>query len=219
MKKEVIELIQKEKIIAIVRGVDAEHILPTAEALYKGGFHLMEIAFDHRDPKGVTKNAELIQLVAENMEDKICAGAGTVMTIEQCEAAYKAGAKYFISPNVNFDVIKKANELGIVSIPGALTPSEAADAYNCGADFVKLFPAGDLGINYIKSLSAPLNHIPFLAVGGVSASNVGDFMKIGVCGVGVGGSLVDRKAIYSGDYDIITKTAKEFVKNIQKVTI
>jgi len=153
------------------------------------------------------------------MEDKICAGAGTVMTIEQCEAAYKAGAKYFISPNVNFDVIKKANELGIVSIPGALTPSEAADAYNCGADFVKLFPAGDLGINYIKSLSAPLNHIPFLAVGGVSASNVGDFMKIGVCGVGVGGSLVDRKAIYSGDYDIITKTAKEFVKNIQKVTI
>ena len=97
--------------------------------------------------------------------------------------------------------------------------SEAADAYNCGADFVKLFPAGDLGINYIKSLSAPLNHIPFLAVGGVSASNVGDFMKIGVCGVGVGGSLVDRKAIYSGDYDIITKTAKEFVKNIQKVTI
>ena len=77
----------------------------------------MEIAFDQRDPKGVTKNAELIQLVAENMEDKICAGAGTVMTIEQCEAAYKAGAKYFISPNVNFDVIKKANELGIVSIP------------------------------------------------------------------------------------------------------
>ena len=76
-----------------------------------------------------------------------------------------------------------------------------------------------MGINYIKSLSAPLNHIPFLAVGGVYASNVGVFMKIGVCGVGVGGSLVDRKAIYSGDYDIITKTAKEFVKNIQKVTI
>ena len=107
MKKEVIELIQKEKIIAIVRGLMSEHICQQQKLFIKGGIHLMEIAFDQRDPKGVTKNAELIQLVAENMEDKICAGAGTVMTIEQCEAAYKAGAKYFISPNVNFDVIKK----------------------------------------------------------------------------------------------------------------
>lgn len=73
-----------------------------------------------------------------------------------------------------------------------------------------------MGINYIKSLSAPLNHIPFLAVGGVSASNVGDFMKIGVCGVGVGGSLVDRKAIYSGDYDIITKTCQRVCEKYTK---
>lgn len=211
MKQQTIEMIKQEKVIAIVRGIDKEHIIPTAEALYKGGIRMMEITFDQSNPDHMIETPKLIQMISEQMKDKICVGAGTVMTTEQCEAAYKAGAKYFISPNVNADVIKKANELEVVSIPGALSPTEAAYAYDQGADFVKLFPAGDLGSSYIKSLCAPLNHIPFLAVGGISPNNMEEFMKTGIYGVGVGGKLIDKKAIYNGEYDKITKVAQEYV--------
>ncbi|MRM88986.1 bifunctional 4-hydroxy-2-oxoglutarate aldolase/2-dehydro-3-deoxy-phosphogluconate aldolase [Faecalicatena contorta] len=212
MKQQIIELIKQEKVIGIVRGVDAEHIIPTAEALYKGGIRMIEITFDQRNPEHLTETQKLIQMVSEQLEGKICVGAGTVMNIAQCEAAFKAGAKYFISPNVNAEVIKKANELDVVSIPGALSPSEAAYAYDQGADFVKLFPAGDLGSAYIKSLCAPLNHIPFLAVGGISPENMKEFMSTGIYGVGVGGKLIDKKVIYSGEYDKITKVAQEYVE-------
>lgn len=212
MKQQIIELIKQEKVIGIVRGVDAEHIIPTAEALYKGGIRMIEITFDQRNPEYLTETQKLIQMVSEQLEGKICVGAGTVMNIAQCEAAFKAGAKYFISPNVNAEVIKKANELDVVSIPGALSPSEAAYAYDQGADFVKLFPAGDLGSAYIKSLCAPLNHIPFLAVGGISPENMKEFMSTGIYGVGVGGKLIDKKVIYSGEYDKITKVAQEYVE-------
>lgn len=150
MKQKIIELIKKEKIIAIVRGVDEEHIIPTAQALYEGGIHMMEITFDQSNPNHLVETSKLIKVVSEQMQGKICVGAGTVMNIAQCDAAFQAGAKYFITPNVNVDVIRKANELEVVSIPGALSPTEAAYAYEEGADFVKLFPAGDLGSNYIK---------------------------------------------------------------------
>ena len=176
----------------------------------RGVIHMMEITFDQSNPNHLVETSKLIKVVSEQMQGKICVGAGTVMNIAQCDAAFQAGAKYFITPNVNVDVIRKANELEVVSIPGALSPTEAAYAYEEGADFVKLFPAGDLGSNYIKSLCAPLNHIPFLAVGGVSPDNIKEFANAGVCGFGVGGKLIDKKAIYNGEYEKITKIAQEY---------
>lgn len=88
-------------------------------------------------------------------------------------------------------------------------------AYNAGADIVKLFPAGILGTGYIKALLAPLSHIPVVAVGGVNVDNVDQFIKVGAKGVGVGGNLVDKKAIYSGDYDKIKEVAKEYIKKLE----
>lgn len=212
MKQQTIDFIKEQGIIAIVRGVDVDHIVPMAEAMYAGGIRLIEVTFNQNDPDHLAKTGELIKTLNEKMGDKICVGAGTVMNEAQCMAAYEAGANYFISPNMSIPVIKKANELGVVSIPGALTPTEAATAYDNGADFVKLFPAGNLGVGYIKSVCGPLNHIPFLAVGGINAANRADFIKAGVKGVGVGGNLVDAKAIMAGEYDKITAAALEYTK-------
>lgn len=210
MKQQTIDLIKKYGVIAIVRGVDIDHIIPMAEALYQGGIRLIEVTFNQKDPDTLEKTAAIIKKLATEMEGKICVGAGTVMNVDQCLAAYNAGANYFISPNVNHDVIKKANELQVVSIPGALTPTEAADAYETGADFVKLFPVGNLGTAYIKAVCSPLNHIPFLAVGGINAKNMEEFKKTGICGVGIGGNLVDLKAIAAGEYEKLTAAAKEY---------
>ncbi len=210
MKQKTIDSILENKVVAIVRGVDKKDIVNTAKALAKGGIKLIEVTFSQKDPDHLTKTPELISMICKELGDEVCVGAGTVMNVQQCEAAFNAGAKYMISPNVDFKVIKKTVELGAVSIPGALTPSEAADAYNEGADFVKLFPAGVFGTGYIKAVCAPLNHIPFLAVGGVNAQNVGEFLKAGVQGVGVGGNLVDVKKIAEGDFDAITALAKEY---------
>ncbi|ONI44132.1 2-dehydro-3-deoxyphosphogluconate aldolase [Candidatus Epulonipiscioides gigas] len=213
MKQKVIDCILEHKVIAIVRGVGEEDILETAKALYDGGIKLLEITFNQKDPNTLENTKKLIKLVSDKYGDKICVGAGTVMNIKQAQTAFDGGAKYFISPNTNIAVIHKANELGAVSIPGALTPTEAQNAYEAGADFVKLFPAGDLGTGYIKSVCAPLNHIPFLAVGGINSNNLADFMKTGIKGVGVGGNLVDLKIIKNKYFKKLTELAKEYTIN------
>lgn len=215
MKSDVIRKIEEEKIIAIVRGVNAENCLKTAKALYEGGVRLIEVTFNQKDKDSFAETAKAINLMNKELEGKVLVGAGTVTSKELVEIAYQAGAKYIISPDTNEEVIKKTNELGLVSIPGALTPTEALTAHRYGADFVKLFPVGNLGTGYIKALLAPLNHIKFLGVGGVNEKNVGEFLGAGVVGVGVGGNLANKNWIENGEFYKITDTAKEFVKAIK----
>lgn len=210
MKQETIEKIKAEKLIAIVRGVKKEQILPLAEALYQGGIRLMEVTFNQKNPDCLTETSEMISLLAK--ESPMCVGAGTVMNPQQCDSACEAGAKYIISPHLSLAVLEQCQKNAVVSIPGVLTPTEAVTAYENGADFVKLFPAGDLGCGYIKSMTAPLNHIPFLAVGGINCENIKDFMGTGIQGVGVGGNLVNLSALAVNDYSLITKTAKEYTQ-------
>ena len=108
-------------------------------------------------------------------------------------------------------LVRATKALGKVSIPGAMTPTEAAFAYKCGADIVKLFPAGLLGAAYIKAVKAPLKHIPVTAVGNVNVDNCAEFIKAGAVGVGVGGSLVSAKLVDEGRFDEITATAQAYV--------
>ena len=117
-----------------------------------------------------------------------------------------------ISPNVNAALIRSCVGRGLVAMPGALTPSEAAVAWEAGAQFVKLFPAGTLGPAYVKAVRAPLAHIPFLAVGGISPENVADFMKAGCVGAGVGGNLTNKEWIAAGAWDRIAAVAKELME-------
>lgn len=210
-----LERIKEDQIIAIIRGVPSKDIIRTAQALIDGGISLMEITFDHTSTAGMVNTVECFDLITEHFGDQVCMGAGTVLSVSDAETAHRHGAKYIISPNVSEAVIRRTKELGMVSIPGALTPSEVVNASEYGADIVKMFPAGDLGINYIKSVKAPLAHISVSAVGGVNENNIGDFLKAGVDGFGIGSNLVNAKKVAAGEFAQITETAKKLVENLK----
>ncbi len=213
MKKEIIQRVLDKKIVVIVRGVYGEDCLKLAEALCAGGIELMEVTFDQSSVENQQKTVDTIRLINEKLQGKVVMGAGTVTTLEMLEAAYQAGAKFIVSPDMNPQVIAKTAELGLVSMPGAMTPTEILTAYRAGADFVKIFPATSLGAAYVKAVRGPLNQIPLLAVGGVNEKNVGDFIKAGAVGAGVGGNLVNKDWIAAGEFDKITALAQEFIKN------
>lgn len=215
MREYVIEQIRKNRIIAIVRGVEPEKAIRVAQALYEGGIRLVEVTFNQKDPASFHATAASIRGIREAMGDKMLVGAGTVTTPELVELAQQAGALYIISPDTDTSVIEKTRQLGLVSIPGAYTPTEAKQAHVAGADFVKLFPCVGDAAAYLKAICAPFNHIPFLAVGGIHADNAADFLKAGACGVGVGGSLVNKKWIDAGEYHRITEEARRFLKNMK----
>jgi 2-dehydro-3-deoxyphosphogluconate aldolase/(4S)-4-hydroxy-2-oxoglutarate aldolase len=204
----------KNKLIVIVRGQAAEGLLALARALEKGGVRMMEITFDQKAPASWSDTARAIRTVRDAFEGRMRVGAGTVMRMDQLEMAGDAGAEFIISPNVNREIIRATRDMGLVSLPGALTPTEIAEAYDCGADAVKVFPAANLGPSYIKALRAPMGHIPLLAVGGVNENNCGDFIAAGCAGVGVGGGLVDKKKIEAGAWDDITALAGIYVKAV-----
>lgn len=215
MSNAILDKIFENKIVAIVRGIGSDRIIDTVGALLEGGIKLLEVTFNQEDEYKALDTLKCLEIIKKEYGDKVCLGAGTVMTGEQVKKAVEAGAEYIISPNMDASVIKKTKELGKISIPGAFTPSEMAAAYKAGADIVKLFPAGILGAEYIKALLAPLSHIPVIAVGGVNVDNVDQFIKAGAKGVGVGGNLVDKKAIYSGEYDKIIQVAQAYVNKLK----
>ena len=212
--EKVIRAIEENKIIVIVRGVAKDKLIDMAEAMYEGGIRLIECTYDAKGIVSDEETASGIELLAKHFGDRMAVGAGTVLTERQVELTKNAGGKFIISPDTNPDIIKKTKELGLVSIPGSLTPTEAVIAHRAGADFVKLFPVGVLGYKYIKDISAPLSHIKFLAVGGVSDQNMKDYFAAGACGIGVGSAIVDKKLINSGEFGMITEMAKKYTSQI-----
>ena len=213
--EQVLARIQEEKLVAILRGVPMDRIDGVVSALVRGGVKVLEFTFDHAEPDFLKANSEKIRRTVEKFGDQVLVGCGTTLTVEEVEAAHNAGACLMISPNVDEAVICRARELDMVAMPGALTPTEIVAAYNMGADIVKLFPAGELGLGYIKAVRGPLKHIPMSAVGGVKPENVGEYLDAGVCGFGVGRQLVLSKAVKSGDDAAIEARAKEFTDAIK----
>ena len=214
MRENVIGEILRGKLIAIVRGMAEEQIVPIAEAIRAGGIRMLEITFNQAQPDSFAATARAISAVRKAFGDGGYAGAGTVITVSQLEMAAEAGAQYIIAPDANPAIIKRTRELGLVSIPGAMTPSECVAAHNAGADFVKLFPLGNLGAGYLKAIRAPLSHIKFLGVGGISEKNAGEFLAAGAVGFGVGGNLVNKEWIDAGRFDLITELASQYVKAV-----
>ncbi|MBR3848698.1 MAG: bifunctional 4-hydroxy-2-oxoglutarate aldolase/2-dehydro-3-deoxy-phosphogluconate aldolase [Oscillospiraceae bacterium] len=212
--KKTIERIESEKIIAIVRNVQKDKLIKLCRALYDGGIRLVECTYDASGITTDVETANKIKLIISEFGEKMTVGAGTVLTEEQVELTKEAGGKFIISPDVNRDVIKKTKTLELVSIPGALTPSEITSAIRYGADFIKLFPVNAVGgLDYIKAVSAPLSNVKFLAVGGVNENNIASYIKAGFWGVGIGNGIVNTKMIENDDYIGITNLAKKFKEN------
>lgn len=210
MNETLLQKIFDKKIIAIVRGVPARDMLRVAQALLDGGVSMMEITFDHSREGGVAETLASLEIVKKEMGDRMNIGAGTVLTARDAAAAHARGAEYIISPNVDAEVIAKTRELGMLSMPGALTPTEVVAAHKLGGDVIKVFPAGLWGTGYIKALCGPLPHIPLAAVGGVTAENIVDFLKAGARCAGIGGNLVDAAKVARGDFAAITDAARAF---------
>ena len=203
--------LEKEKIIVIVRGYTGETLLSLAEAMYAGGVRFMEVTYDHGGTFSMEDTARDIAMLVRQFEGRMHIGAGTVLSVEEVEATHRAGGEYIISPNVNSTVIQRTRELGMLSMPGAFTPSEAQTASEAGADFVKLFPVDALGPSYVKALKAPLCHIKMLAVGGVNETNLKAYLAAGASGFGIGSNIVNKKMIAEGDFEGITALARTFL--------
>lgn len=207
------DAIEKDKIIAIIRSVEKESIVPLATALINGGIRWIETTFAQGTDDEET--SEKIRILSEAFTGKAHIGAGTVLTERQVELTKAAGGKFIISPDVNEKVIKKTKELGLISIPGALTPTEITAALSFGADFVKIFPAGSMGAGYIRAIRAPLSNVKLLAVGGINTENLAEFLRAGVCGFGIGTNIVDKVMLAENNYKGITELAKRYVEGVR----
>ena len=212
MKEEIVQSVRDRKVIAIIRGYAPDICLRLAEAYAQGGLGLVEVTFNQKVPETWKDTAAAIAAIRTRFAGTLRVGAGTVLTAEQLSLCEQAGGEYMITPNVNIELIRDCVRRGLVAMPGALTPSEAVAAFDAGASFVKIFPAGSLGPGYVKALAAPLAHIPFLAVGGISPDNAADFIRAGCVGVGVGGNLTNREWIAAGAWDRIADAARRLVE-------
>lgn len=211
-REEMIQAVMDHKLIAIMRGVEKGQAALVAEALFRGGIRCLEVTFNQRHGLHCSHTREIISDLNQRFGSRMHIGAGTVMSVEQVQAAYEGGASFILAPNVNRSVIEEAGRLQMASIPGALTPSEIADAYAYGASLVKLFPAGDMGISYCKSVMSPINHIPMIAVGGIDKENLSEYLQIGFTGVGISSGLIDKGMISKERYEELEILAKQFVK-------
>lgn len=209
-----IQQIEKNKIIVIVRGVAKEKLLPLAEAMYEGGIRLIECTYDASGKISDEEIAENIRMLAEHFAGKMAVGAGTVLTEKQVELTKQAGGKFIISPDTNPELIAFTKKCGLVSIPGAITPTEVATAHRAGADFVKLFPINLHGPKYVKDLKAPLSHVKLLAVGGITVDNMQDYLDAGAVGLGVGSGIVFKKMIDEDRFDEIVGLAENYTQKI-----
>lgn len=213
----VLEQLYKQRIIAIVRGLRPEDIEPFAQALVAGGVHMIEVTFPQAKPEAWHETTDMISQLSASMKERIIVGAGTVMTPQQVRMAYAAGAQYIVSPNVDVNVITETKALGMASFPGALTTTEITQAYQTGADAVKVFPVGVLGSAYIKALKAPLAHIPLIAVGGINEKNASEYLQAGAVGVGVGGNIANKELIASAQWEQITMLVKTYREAVDGV--
>lgn len=214
-RETVLEWIRENKIVIILRGVGKEKVLKLAEALYEGGIRLVEVTFDQKKQVSDRETAEIIGELVRHFGDRMAIGAGTVLTKEQVQLVHEAGGTFIISPDVCEEVIRETRALNMVSLPGALTPTEIMTAKRFGADMVKLFPAGEMGISYIKAVKAPLSEVELIAVGGINIENIRDYAKAGVSGFGISTGILKKDLLEAENYEGIQALAKAFTEAVR----
>jgi 2-dehydro-3-deoxyphosphogluconate aldolase/(4S)-4-hydroxy-2-oxoglutarate aldolase len=190
------------KVVAIVRSKDPGRLAEAVSVLAEEGISVVEVSFN-------TPNAlSLIAELAKRVGDTITLGAGTVLDSETAVAAIHAGAQLIVAPTVNRSVIEACSRQGVTSVPGGFTTTEIVQAYEYGADFVKLFPAGTVGPAYLKALNAVIPQVPIIPVGGVDAKNAKDFLGAGAVALGVGSSLINTKILSESRFDELRENAR-----------
>ncbi|WP_089878664.1 bifunctional 4-hydroxy-2-oxoglutarate aldolase/2-dehydro-3-deoxy-phosphogluconate aldolase [Halogeometricum limi] len=196
-------------VVAVMRGADADTIIEVAQALNDGGVTAYEITADNPDAMDL-----ISEVSASFSEDEAIVGAGTVLDSETARASIMNGAEFVVGPNFDPGVVETCNRYGTIVAPGILTPTEAVNAYEAGADMVKVFPASVMGPKHLSSIKGPLPQIPLMPTGGIDIDNVADYVEAGAAVVGAGSAIMDGDAIEAGDFESITETAREFTQVI-----
>ena len=211
MKTDVIKHIKDTGVIPVVRATSADEAMRAIDAIREGGISVLEITMT------VPGAIKLIEEVAKRYDKEALVGAGTVLDPETATACIESGARFVVSPALNLETIACCRRLDVAVMPGALTPTEVVQAWNAGADFEKVFPAGAVGgPSYLKSLKAPLPQIELVPTGGVSLKTAADFIRAGAAALGVGADLVDINAIREGQAALITERAKQFIEIVRE---
>jgi len=204
------ERITQVGLVPVVRTKTPEHARRASEALIQGGASIVEITMS------VPEAPALIRELRSQFGDAAVIGAGTVLGLEQARQCVEAGAQFLVSPGLEAEVVRYAAEQDLAMLPGALSPTEVMSAWSLGATMVKVFPCSALGgAKYLKALKGPLPHVKLLPTGGITLLNVGDYLGAGAAALGVGGELVDPKALEAGRAHELTEKAAAFLAAIR----
>ena len=204
-REEVLKGITDAGVVAVIRGDSKDEAIKIVDSVSKGGIKIMELTMTVPNPIDVIKE------VAEKYKGTdIIVGAGTVLDTETARACILAGAQFIVSPSLDVDTLKLCNRYKIAVMPGVMTVKDAITAFEYGIDVVKIFPANLYGPSVIKSFKGPLPQGDFMPTGGVTVANLHEWIEAGAVAVGTGGDLT--KGAKTGDYELVEKTAREFVE-------
>jgi len=209
-REEIVQQIIENGAVAVLRLNDGSKFEKVAEAVYIGGVKSIELTMT--TPGAI----ELLSTARKNFHNEMLFGMGSILNEQMAMDAVNAGAAYIVSPIYKREIIDTAHRFDLPVMPGAFSPTEILDAFEYGADVVKVFPADVLGMEYFKGIKAPMPHLKLMPTGGVNLTNAGDWLKAGACAVGIGTALLNKKAIEENRFEVLTENAKILMLNIQK---
>ncbi|MCF7890322.1 bifunctional 4-hydroxy-2-oxoglutarate aldolase/2-dehydro-3-deoxy-phosphogluconate aldolase [Candidatus Bipolaricaulota bacterium] len=207
-REDTLSRMKQAGVVAVMRTESSEELVEVALALKKGGVECIEVAMTTPDA------LDVIETVTDEIED-VLIGAGTVLDAETARSAILAGAEYVVSPTTDYEMIKMAKRYGKVVAPGTFTPTEIMNAWQAGAEIIKVFPASRLGPKFLSDVKSPLPQVSLMPTGGVSHENAADFIQAGADVLAVGSALIDQNAIDKGNYGVITENARKLVDTVQ----
>ena len=204
----IVQRVEEAGIVAVIRLQEPGKLRAVVEAIAAGGIRALEVTMT------VPGAVELIRELAPTLPPGFLLGAGTVLDADTARRVIDAGAQFVVSPVFRVDTIRACHERGVPSMPGCFTPTEILDAWDAGADIVKVFPATALGPTFFKDVRGPLPQVKLMPTGGVTLDNAGDWIRAGAVAVGVGTALLDAKAIAAGDYATLRANAERIVRSV-----
>jgi 2-dehydro-3-deoxyphosphogluconate aldolase / (4S)-4-hydroxy-2-oxoglutarate aldolase len=209
-RHEVVRRLEEAGVVAVIRLADGGALRAVCDALAAGGVRALEVTMT------VPRAAELIEELAASLPPDFLVGAGTVLDADTARRVVDAGARFVVSPVFRHAVLQAAHQRDAAALPGCFTPTEILEAWEAGADIVKVFPATALGPGFFTDLRGPLPQVRLMPTGGVTKDNAGDWIRAGAAAIGVGTALVDRQAVADGRFDVITANARHFVNAVQR---
>jgi 2-dehydro-3-deoxyphosphogluconate aldolase/(4S)-4-hydroxy-2-oxoglutarate aldolase len=208
-RKAIVAAVEAAGVVAVIRLKEPEKLRAVIDAIAEGGVRALEVTMT------VPGAIELIRGLAPSLPPGFILGAGTVLDPDTAARVIDAGAQFVVSPVFRRGVIDACHAYDTPAMPGCFTPTEILEAWDAGADVVKVFPATALGPTFFKDVRGPLPQVKLMPTGGVSLDNAGDWIRAGAVAVGVGTALLDAKAIAAGDYGVLRANAEKIVRNVR----